>query len=177
VNSKKFLPINKNPLPPFSPLGKRELYFPSAENLFTSTKVLYKDSLLWYNLTSNGASAPKSFTELEGENMKKRIFAIVMAVIMIATLVAGAIPALAANDLITVRLHYHREDGQYTNENGPWEMWFWDPDAISDMNPPYQFVEENGEMVATIKLKTGTTNVGFIVRNGDFVPFFCFVLH
>ena len=102
--------------------------------------------------------------------MKKRIFAMLMAVIMVATLIAGAVPALAAEGGdITLRLHYHREDGQYTNENGPWEMWFWDPDAISDLNPPYSFVEENGEMVATIKLKTGTTNVGFIVRNGEWV--------
>ena len=79
--------------------------------------------------------------------MKKRIFAMLMAVIMVATLIAGAVPALAAEGGdITLRLHYHREDGQYTNENGPWEMWFWDPDAISDLNPPYSFVEENGEM-------------------------------
>jgi hypothetical protein len=29
-----------------------------AENLVTSTKVLYKECLIWYNLTSTGAQAP-----------------------------------------------------------------------------------------------------------------------
>ena len=95
--------------------------------------------------------------------MKKRIFAIVMAVIMIATLVAGAIPALAANDLITVRLHYHREDGNYEG----WEMWFWDLDGISSLNPPYAFEDIDGEKVATIQVKPGTTRIGYIVRQPD----------
>ena len=100
--------------------------------------------------------------------MKKRIFAILMAVIMVTSLVIGAIPAMAAeeSDTITIRFHYHRDDGNYEG----WEMWFWDPDAISELNPPYGFeADENGDMVATIQVKTGTTRVGYIVRYGEWV--------
>ena len=96
--------------------------------------------------------------------MKKRIFAILMAVIMVVSLVAGAVPALAAEDGVTIRFHYHREDGQYEG----WEMWFWDMDGITSLEPPYQLVDEgNGDVVATIKVKTGTTKVGYIVRYGE----------
>ena len=95
--------------------------------------------------------------------MKKRIFAILMALIMVVSLVAGAVPALAAEASITLKLHYHREDGNYEG----WEMWFWDPDATSELEPPYQFEDENGEMVATINLVPGTMQVGFIVRLGE----------
>ena len=50
--------------------------------------------------------------------MKKRIFAIVMAVIMVATLVIGAVPAMAANEGgVTIRIHYHRPDGNYEGQN------------------------------------------------------------
>ena len=94
--------------------------------------------------------------------MKKRIFAILMAVIMVTSLVIGAIPAMAAEDnTITIRVHYHREDGNYEG----WNMWHWDPDGISELSPPYYFEEgENGDMVSTIQVKTGTTKVGYIVR-------------
>ena len=58
--------------------------------------------------------------------MKKRIFAIVMAVIMVTSLIAGAVPALAAEeDMITIRVHYHREDGNYEG----WQLWSWDLDG------------------------------------------------
>ena len=99
--------------------------------------------------------------------MKKRIFAILMAVIMVTSLVIGAIPAMAAeDDTITIRVHYHREDGNYEG----WEMWHWDPDGISELNPPYTFEQdENGDMVSTIQVKTGTTKVGYIVRYGEWV--------
>ena len=97
--------------------------------------------------------------------MKKRIMSIVLALVMLVSLVAGAIPALAAEDTITVRLHYHREDGNYEN----WQMWFWDPDLISTLEPPYFFEEIDGEMIATITVKTGTTRIGYIVREGEWV--------
>ena len=97
--------------------------------------------------------------------MKKRIFAMLMALIMVATLIGGAIPALADNDLITVRLHYHREDGEYEG----WNMWFWDEDSITTLESPYYFEEtdENGGVVATIQVKPGTTRIGYIVRTDD----------
>ena len=95
--------------------------------------------------------------------MKKRIFAIAMAVIMVVSLIAGAVPAMAANDLITVRLHYHREDDNYEG----WEMWFWDEHGITALEPPYAFEEIDGEMIATIQVKPGTTKIGYIVRQPD----------
>ena len=97
--------------------------------------------------------------------MKKRIFAMLMALIMVATLIGGAIPALADSDTITIRLHYHREDGNYEG----WEMWFWDDDGISSLAPPYQFEEVDGDMIATVQVKTGTCKVGYIVRQGNWV--------
>ena len=117
-------------------------------------------------------SVPKIFKELEGENMKKRILSIVLALIMLISLVAGAVPALAAEDEgITIRLHYHREDGLYTDPetSANWEMWFWDPAGITTLEPPYQFEEVDGEMIATVVVKPGTTSVGYIVRLGEWV--------
>ena len=79
--------------------------------------------------------------------MKKRIFAIVMAVIMVTTLFIGAIPAMAAEDGITIRIHYHRPDGDYEG----WELWAWDldgnyevagtlaTDGSATKAPPYKF--------------------------------------
>ena len=92
--------------------------------------------------------------------MKKRIFAIVMAVIMITSLVAGAIPAMAADDLITIRLHYVREDGNYEG----WNVWFW---PYGGSGTAHDFVEEGGEMVSTYTLKPGIMKVGYIVRLND----------
>jgi pullulanase len=66
---------------------------------------------------------------------------------------------------ITVRFHYHRPNGDYEGWNG----WIWDNDGISQVNPPYDLVEENGEMIATVKLKPGTCQVGYIFRLGMWV--------
>ena len=108
--------------------------------------------------------------------MKKRIFAIVMAVIMVMTLVVGAIPAMAANDGITVRIHYHRPEGDYEG----WELWCWvegqsqfkvsgtlASDGTATQDPPYKLEEGDGEMVCTINVPTGAMKVGYIVRYGN----------
>ena len=95
--------------------------------------------------------------------MKKRIITLLLALVMVVSLVGTAIPAFAAEGAITLRLHYSREDGNYEG----WEMWFWDNAAVSPLDPPYQFEEIDGEMVSTIQLNTGTMEVGFIVRYGD----------
>ncbi len=94
--------------------------------------------------------------------MKKRIFGILMAILMVATLVMGAIPAMADENEITVRFHYHREDGDYEG----WEMWLWDMDGITTLEPPYELVvdEANGDAVCEFTVKTGTCKIGYIVR-------------
>ena len=107
--------------------------------------------------------------------MKKRIFALVMAVIMVTTLFIGAIPAMAAEGSITIRILYHRPDGEYTD----WQLWSWDLDGNYDITgvsvsdgttvtaPPYKFEEGTDEVVATITVPTGTMRVGYIVRYGE----------
>ena len=99
--------------------------------------------------------------------MKKRIITLLLALVMVASLVGGAIPALADEGAITLRLHYHREDGAYEN----WQMWFWDSAAVptTNLEPPYYFEEIDGEMISEIKLNTGTMNLGFIVRLGEWI--------
>jgi len=95
--------------------------------------------------------------------MKKRIFGILMAMIMVASLFVGAIPTMAAEEGdITVRFHYRREDGDYKG----WEMWLWDMDGITTLDPPYDLIvdEENGDAVCEFKVKTGTCKIGYIVR-------------
>ena len=108
--------------------------------------------------------------------MKKRIFALVMAVIMVTTLFIGAIPAMAANEGITIRIHYHRPEGDYEG----WELWAWDEDNKKSISgtlasdgsateePPYKFEPNGDEVVATIKVPTGSMRIGYIVRYGDF---------
>ena len=97
--------------------------------------------------------------------MKKRIVTLLLALVMVASLMATAIPAFAADGDITLRLHYHREDGNYEG----WEMWFWDNDSVTKLDPPYAFEEIDGEMISTIQINPGTMKVGFIVRFGDWV--------
>lgn len=92
--------------------------------------------------------------------MRKQILSLALAVAMVLSLLAGiCVPtARAAEDDVTIKLHYHRSDGNYAD----WDVWFWITDGKA-----YPFVEENGEMVATFTFKAGTaTQVGFIVRNG-----------
>ena len=108
--------------------------------------------------------------------MKKRIFAIVMAVIMVTTLFIGAIPAMAANDGgVTIRIHYHRPEGDYEG----WELWAWDldgnykvsgtlaTDGSASNDPPFKFEPNGDEVVATINVPTGTMRVGYIARYGN----------
>lgn len=95
--------------------------------------------------------------------MKKRIFGILMAILMVSSLFIGAIPAMAAEEGdITVRFHYKRADGEYKG----WEMWLWDMDGITTLDPPYDLVvdEANGDAVCEFKVKTGTCKIGYIVR-------------
>ena len=86
-----------------------------------------------------------------------------MTMILALTLLLSDIgmPMVArADDGVTVKLHYHREDGDYES----WDAWLW-PEGGEGAG--YPFEEEDGEMVATISVKPGTTKVGYIVRTAD----------
>ena len=91
--------------------------------------------------------------------MKKRLFTLLLALTMLASLVIGALPAMAAEGDITLRLHYAREDEEYTG----WHLWLWDNSATTPLTPPYEFVREGKEMVATVPINAGTMEVGYIV--------------
>ncbi len=90
--------------------------------------------------------------------MKKRIFAFLAVLVMLLSCVpmGSRITADAAEELI-LKLHYHREDGNYLD----WDVWLWEEGKDG---AGFAFVEENGEMVATKVVTPGTTRVGFIVR-------------
>lgn len=96
--------------------------------------------------------------------MKKRVKALVMAVLMFLATVAApvmdAIPVEAAGGNVEVKLHYKRTDGNYEN----WCVWMWDYAAEGW---DHYFVEENGEMVATHEAEPGALAVGFIVKIQD----------
>lgn len=92
--------------------------------------------------------------------MKKRIRAFLLAFVMLFTTVAATLgdASVFKADQLVIKLHYNRPDGNYEN----WSVWFWAPTGVA-----VQFAEENGEMVATYEVEAGATNVGYIVRLGD----------
>lgn len=74
---------------------------------------------------------------------------------------AITVPVLAnAEGGTTLKLHYHRADGDYSN----WDVWLWEEGKDGN---GYAFEDENGEMVATMQVTPGTVNVGFIVRTAN----------
>lgn len=87
--------------------------------------------------------------------MKKRVFSFLLALMLLLSY--AVVPAMAAEDGVTIKLHYHRPDGVYDD----WGVWFWD---FGKEGADYPFVEENGEMVATYVADHETTKVGFIVK-------------
>ena len=92
--------------------------------------------------------------------MKKRIRAFLLAFVMLFTTVTtclGDVTVFKADQLV-IKLHYNRPDGNYAN----WSVWFWAPTGVA-----VDFAEENGEMVATYQVEEGATNVGYIVRLGE----------
>ena len=85
--------------------------------------------------------------------------AFMMAVLLVLPYAAEITTVYAAN-VVTIKLHYHREDGNYDG----WDVWFWDEGYEG---AGYAFAEEDGDMVATKDVTTGVSNVGFIVRTQD----------
>lgn len=93
----------------------------------------------------------------------KRVFTFILALAMvIGNLIFVETPLVvhAEDGEVTIRLHYHREDGEYAG----WDVWMW-PDGGE--GGAYPFEEVDGEQVATYVATAGTTKVGFIVRTED----------
>lgn len=95
--------------------------------------------------------------------MKRRWYAFAMAALMlfltVFATVADLTPIRAAGEL-TLKFHYHREDGNYDG----WDVWLWEEGKDG---ADYYFEEVDGEMVTSMDVTPGTTAVGFIVRTED----------
>ena len=90
--------------------------------------------------------------------MYKRILSIILVLVMISALFVGATSSLATQEEITLRIHYHRPDGNYEG----WHVWAWDSDAnydiygISDLDgsyigyPGYKLEADGDDMVCTL---------------------------
>lgn len=94
---------------------------------------------------------------------KNRMKAFCMAVVLMITAifpVLGDLTPVLADEGVVIKLHYHREDGDYA----PWDVWMWEE---GKEGAGYAFAEEDGQMVATMQTTPGTTSVGFIVRTED----------
>ena len=92
--------------------------------------------------------------------MKKTIsFALALVMALSLILVPGVLSVSAeeAAGPVQLKFHYSREDGAYDE----WDLYSWG--AITGSAA---FVEEEGEMVATIYANANTASVGFIVRQG-----------
>lgn len=95
--------------------------------------------------------------------MKSRAKALLMALCLLLTSILPTFMeavTVKADEALTLRLHYHREDGDYDG----WDAWLWEEGGDGGA---YGFEEEDGEMVATKELTPGTTSVGFIIRTKD----------
>lgn len=95
--------------------------------------------------------------------LTRRIQALGMAAVMLLITMAAVfldITPVKADGELTLKLHYHREDGVYDG----WDVWMW-PEGGE--GAAYAFADENGEMVASMDVIPGTTSVGFIVRTED----------
>ncbi|MBE5825600.1 MAG: type I pullulanase [Butyrivibrio sp.] len=92
----------------------------------------------------------------------RNVIALLMAVVMAVTMFAGTGLSITvrADEGVTLKLHYHRDDGNYDG----WDVWMW-PDGGEGAGIPFE--EEDGEMVATYSVPAGKTKVGFIVRTQD----------
>ncbi len=95
--------------------------------------------------------------------MRRRVKAMFMAmVLLVMTVVPSFMDGMTvkAAEELTLKLHYHREDGVYDG----WDVWLWEEGGDGG---GYAFAEEDGEMVATKVITPGVTTVGFIVRTAD----------
>lgn len=100
--------------------------------------------------------------------MKRRVHAFLMAMLLLVmpvlAVLSDAVTVKAEGSLI-LKLHYHREDGNYDG----WDVWLWE---VGGEGGGFPFAEEDGEMVATKEITPGITSVGFIVRTEDWTKDF-----
>ena len=92
--------------------------------------------------------------------MKKTISMILAIVMVLGLVMVPGVLSVSAEEAagpVALKFHYSREDGAYDE----WDLFSWG--AITGAAP---FVEEDGEMVATIYANANTSSVGFIVRQG-----------
>ena len=93
----------------------------------------------------------------------RRLSCVLLAAVLLLSLALagiGPVYAQAAGGGVTVKLHYHRPDGDYDG----WDVWFW---AEGKDGAGYPFAEEDGEMVATFAAEAGVTRIGYIVRTAS----------
>ena len=93
--------------------------------------------------------------------MSKRILTLVLALVMVLSLAAGPLISLvtyAAEGPVVVKVHYIREDGNYTG----WDVFSWG----SINGGGAKLIEGDGEAVATLYANANTSSIGFIVRYG-----------
>lgn len=92
----------------------------------------------------------------------KRTGAVCLIILLLSTMLAPFtfVIKARAESAVTLKLHYHRADGNYA----PWDVWLW---PAGGEGAGYPFAEEDGEMVATMEVPAGVSEVGFIVRTED----------
>lgn len=95
--------------------------------------------------------------------MKKRVKSFVMALLMLITAFSGIVvnqlPVLADEGPV-IRFHFHRGDDNYSG----WSVWMWEDGKDG---ADYELKDENGEMITTMNVTPGATQVGFIVRTQE----------
>ena len=84
-----------------------------------------------------------------------RIMALLLAAILLLSLVFPVVADSTGG--VTIKLHYHRPDGEYAD----WSVWFWN---FGQEGKDIPFAEEDGDMVATFQVDPAATKVGFIVK-------------
>ena len=94
--------------------------------------------------------------------MKKTIsmllaIAMVLGLFLVPGMFSLSASADQATGPVTLKFHYSRPDGAYDD----WDLYSWGTNTVAA-----PFVEEGGEMVATIYANANTSSVGFIVRQG-----------
>ncbi|MBQ1193625.1 MAG: type I pullulanase [Lachnospiraceae bacterium] len=97
------------------------------------------------------------------KQMKRRVHALVLAVIMVLISVIGNYTPdknVYAADSTTVVIHYQRDDGTYDN----WNVWAWTDTEGKQYNFNY---EDSYGKVAVVQLQSLAEEVGFIIRLGD----------